>query len=421
MVIPFESRLKLADDALCAGELEFVYTVGKTGVPAWSESSVFENPVNGNNNAKSYGSGSWNSADPIIEKDKDGLTFVMAVVDNLINGYGISKFGSKEGSNETCGEPVYFRKENQTVPAPYCDVSQGNTPCQVTFCEAQYYIGLIDINGNNIVTYPDEDLFCCISAQIITPNIIGGKFSLNFINSETTSSSTDVWNAGCIDLLGRVDNSDDEDGIIFSFYNLLAGALSDVFGGECGICPSLSPYCDPVSNKCTNITCSDLTDYCYEDSTEGVRARQFCPVTCGCNNPSDQLVLTSSAYGCPQNCADFAPYDNSVSTQECVDEVIGSNRTADYVNEVTRISSTWPAFWQAQWLNSLAPYLIAYGCSAVSSFKIGESLPMDACVEGGTMWPIKPMSHLCPVACGCSSKMIWGCPSSCSVNATTTT
>eukprot|EP00615_Pteridomonas_danica_P011147 CAMPEP_0114355652 /NCGR_PEP_ID=MMETSP0101-20121206/20381_1 /TAXON_ID=38822 ORGANISM="Pteridomonas danica, Strain PT" /NCGR_SAMPLE_ID=MMETSP0101 /ASSEMBLY_ACC=CAM_ASM_000211 /LENGTH=167 /DNA_ID=CAMNT_0001497709 /DNA_START=445 /DNA_END=944 /DNA_ORIENTATION=+ len=38
LVIPFEYRLKLADDALCAGELEFVYTIGKTGVPAWSES-----------------------------------------------------------------------------------------------------------------------------------------------------------------------------------------------------------------------------------------------------------------------------------------------------------------------------------------------------------------------------------------------
>ena len=36
---------------------------------------------------------------------------------------------------------------------------------------------------------------------------------------------------------------------------------------------------------CAQPDCSDAAPYCSESSLTGVRARQICPVTCGCDQP----------------------------------------------------------------------------------------------------------------------------------------
>lgn len=365
------------------------------------------------------------------------MNFVTAVVDSLIDGYGISKFSksslSSSGINDdnddnddessssshSCGESILFMKINQTTNTPFCDATIDNGICEVTFCEAQFYVGLIDIDGNILSSYNENEIKCCIAQQIQTPNIKGGRLSLNGIEKESLSTSMDIWNAGCVDQLGPQEPfASDQDNLIFPFYNLAGQSFSDVFDNTCGICPAHIPFCDPIMNECKNITCNDIETYCLEDSTAGVRARQFCPITCGCNNPSNILVLMSSDFGCPQNCANYHTYDDSVSMDECFDKEATSNETINYVNEVIRVSSVWPGFWRDQWFTALAPYLLSYGCNAVTLFKTSQSVTMDLCVFGGTMWPIKPIAYLCPVACGCPNEMMWGCPSSCAANET---
>ena len=43
---------------------------------------------------------------------------------------------------------------------------------------------------------------------------------------------------------------------------------------------------DPIEGwGCAQPDCTDAAPYCSESSLTGVRARQICPVTCGCDQP----------------------------------------------------------------------------------------------------------------------------------------
>jgi hypothetical protein len=390
--------------------------VGGSGVPAWSKTSLFRDGHGKLGTAKSYGTGEWSKDNAIHKADQDRLNFVTGVVDSIVDGYGISR-KTTTSSGKECGESIFYRRVNQTVHTPFCN----GGVCESTFCEAAYYVGLIDIYGNVLQPYSEKDIKCCVSQQVRTPNIKGGRLSLNGIVAETTITAMDVWNPSCTDQLGpQTPYAPDQDDLLFPFLNLIGQAFSDVFGGTCGICPAHIPFCDPVLNECRNVTCADAEGYCLEDSTAGVRARQFCPATCGCDNPKNTLVLSSPDFGCPQNCADYAAYDNNVGTDSCEDKPVGSSELVEFVDEVTRISSEWPGFWRDQWATAIAPYVLYYGCYTVPLFKSNPTIPMDLCVDGGFMWPIKPIAYLCPVTCGCSTDMMWGCPTSCSVvNGTT--
>mmetsp|Transcript_26980 Transcript_26980/g.35006 ORF Transcript_26980/g.35006 Transcript_26980/m.35006 type:complete len:798 (+) Transcript_26980:29-2422(+) len=414
MVIPFEYRLKLADDALCAGELDFVFTVGKTGVPAWSESLPYRDADGHKTNAQSYGTGDWTvKGHSLHKKDRERLGFGSSIIDKLVEGYG----STRVPESGLCGDSIFYEKANQTIPPPFCD----SGVCEVSFCEAQYYVGLIDIYGNIVQSFSDDDWYCCISAQIKTPNIHGGRLSLLGFQTETVSNVMQIWNPGCSDVLGEILLDDeDQEFTILPFSNLFAGRIGDVLGGMCGICPYHLPYCDPVLNQCTKISCNLLEPYCLEDSTIGLHTRQFCPSTCSCSDPSNNLILTSSDYGCPNTCTDYMNYEEAVAEKSCEDEPIGSNLTIAYIDEVARISSDWPGFWRDQWSTVVYPYISTYGCDAIPVLVTNPTIPMDFCVEGNSFWPIKSMAYICPVSCACSTEMMTGCPSKCFINTTST-
>jgi hypothetical protein len=414
-VVPFEYRLKIADDALCAGEINFVYTLGGSGVPAWSKTNPYLDGKGNSGSAKSFGTGDWSqTGSTLYKQDKKSLNFVEAVVDSLIDGYANIKYVG----NDTCGASIYYTKINQTSATPYCE---DNMVCVATFCEAQYFVGIVDIHGVELGAYSDDDIRCCLAQQMKTPNIKGGRLSLNGFEDETAATATDLLNAACTDQLGpQIPYVEDQDKLYVTFYNLIAGSFSDVFGGTCGICPAHTPYCDPVLNECRNITCSDVSQYCLEDSTAGLRARQFCPITCGCASPTNQLVLSGPSFGCPANCGDYLYYDAEVKELTCEDKPYNASEFSDYVGEVTRVSNVWPGFWRDQWLTTVGPFIQTYGCQALYEIFWNPSLPQDLCRFGGSMWPIKPITYLCPITCGCASEMRWGCPSSCAVNVTST-
>jgi hypothetical protein len=321
-------------------------------------------------------------------------------------------------SNETCGDPIYFKRANQTIDhLPLC---YGTDTCVIGFCEAQYYLGLVDTEGNIVSDFTNKERRCCLSHQIKVPSIDGGRLSLSQINVETVSSATELLNAGCIDQFGVHEPFDtSQDDMFVSFFNVIGGAYSDALGGACGLCPSHTPYCDAETKECRNITCADVKPYCLEDSLVGVRSRQFCPLTCGCANPAEDLILHGADFGCPETCSDYYNYDQAVDALGSCEDVSNSSLAMkDYVEEVKRLSTGWPGFWGDEWRATVGPLLKEFGCSAVSSLLDSADSPQDLCVFGGTMWPVKPISYLCPQACECSTKMMWGCPSSCAVNAT---
>ena len=101
------------------------------------------------------------------------------------------------------------------------------------------------------------------------------------------------WNPGCSDTINSV-----------AYYiNLLQGSLGAAIRSlpyhdqslcRPQGCPSEQPICKVVnatanaldpSQGCALPDCSDAEPHCTESSLTGVRARQICPVTCGCDQP----------------------------------------------------------------------------------------------------------------------------------------
>ena len=87
-------------------------------------------------------------------------------------------------------------------------------------------------------------------------------------------------------------------------------------------------------------------------------------------------------------------------------------------------------FWPADWRSGIGTYvriLRRHGCDflalgsdrmAMSDLLPGEFPPylfgVNLCVEGGSFWPLKPLSYFCPEACGCRGGDPH-CPDSCPV------
>lgn len=206
-------------------------------------------------------------------------------------------------------------------------------------------------------------------------------------------------------------NSNLNDVIVHSFMNLLAGALGDALSGTCGLCPAHTPFC--YMDTCIAVNCSDVEEYCLEDNTAGVRVRQVCPGTCGCSNPSAKLVLSGPEYGCPATCDQQAAYTHAVTTSSCSNAGKESEEMLEYVDEVTRISAEWPSYWSEYWTGFPKKEFTESGCAAVSWY-LSASTPMDFCSFGGMVWPIKPVTHLCRIECGCiDNPEQWGCPKFC--------
>jgi len=407
VVLPFEHRLKLADDALCAGELEFVYAVNGAGIPAWASSKSYHARMGKTPSTKSYGTTNWNLKDKKLKHKEDKeMNFASKMIDNLIAGHSSTRV-----ADDLCGDIIYYKLANQTRTFPYRpDV---NGILEISFCESEYYTGLIDIHGNLVKEFTSEDTHCCLSQQIRTPNIFGGRVSIKGFEQETTANTMDIWNPGCVDIIGRLATEDPQQTeMIYPFTNLLAGSFSDTLGGKCGVCPAHRPFCD--GHTCRNMSCSDVEPYCNDDTTTGIRARQFCPETCNCHNPFTHQVLNDPNYGCPASCADKEPYREVLSNNiTCEDVPMNSSLIAQHLSDIEIVVDTWPGLWREQWDTMISPIFLAMGCGAIDMIKSIDVSPFDFCTFDGSLWPVKPISYLCPVTCGCSEEMIWGCPESC--------
>jgi hypothetical protein len=414
VAIPFENRLKLADDALCAGEQNFVYAINAAGIPAWASSEHYEPRIGSAPPKKSFGHNKWDLEDThskekqlLKKKEDERMNFATKMIDNLIAGYSAS-----EVANSDCGEVVYYKLENQSRTFPFRPDINGIL--EISFCESEYYTGLIDINGKEVELFTEEQTHCCLAQQIRTPNIFGGRVSIKGFETETISTAMDIWNPGCVDIIGRLPTDDPiQTEMIYPFTNLLAGSFGDTLDGTCGVCPAHRPFCDPSTKQCRNMTCEDVKPYCTNDTTTGIRARQFCPVTCNCHNPYSKQVLNSPEYGCPATCEEKEFYDEAMNNRTCEDVAANSSLITKHLNNIDSIVSLWPGLWREQWETMISPIFVAMGCPAVDMIKsIGVS-PFDFCTFGGSLWPVKPISYLCPITCGCDETMVWGCPNSC--------
>ena len=68
----------------------------------------------------------------------------------------------------------------------------------------------------------------------------------------------------------------------------------------CGGCPPNAAYCD--GERCVTPLCADVAAHCAANTQTGIRARQLCPNTCGCNDPTSPLALFAGEQGCGDQC-----------------------------------------------------------------------------------------------------------------------
>ena len=116
---------------------------------------------------------------------------------------------------------------------------------------------------------------CCSAVQTKQMQVEAGTFSIKARQAQTTADATALWNPGCVDVLS-----------LPGFYeklnrNAFAAAIPDE---ACGGCPYDAPLCLP-DGSCVDVTsCEMARPYCHMPSLAGLRARQLCPVTCGCDD-----------------------------------------------------------------------------------------------------------------------------------------
>jgi len=209
----------------------------------------------------------------------------------------------------------------------------------------------------------------------------------------------------------------------YPYNNLLEGAIKDATAtASSGRCPHEDqPFW--FEGECVVPVCANIKQYCLEDSLAGIRARQFCSQTCGCSDPASSLALMGSEFGCPLSCASSPSYAAAVMKLECKDASPGSPKLAAWGQEIVSASKGWPSNW-ADYAPVHAQAILSYGCSLLAVYRASSGI--DWCTFGGTFWPVKPISYLCPESCGCREVLsaggsMWGCPASCAHPASNST
>ena len=169
-------------------------------------------------------------------------------------------------------------------------------------------------------------------------------------------------------------------------------------------CPRYTPFCENAT--CIRPTCAHVSDFCSLPTVVGQRARQFCPVTCGCASPVSKLLLTSPQFGCG-DCAQTLSYKGTEKRMKCRNT--GTVGVQKFAEGLRGISQGWPgsAFTTA---NALISILENDGCDS-PEFSIDSLYCLDAGPHG---LPIKPLTQVCPISCGCKMTDLHPtCPSTC--------
>ena len=374
-LLPQTSTLVAARDALCAGDIDFVYTRDGMGAVAWAYPETVDQSIVASRN---FPSGTWDYSMGAEALTTPKESYGASVVDTLLRQQGRAPF---------------------------------QEACNMSVC---YYFDEVKKFSLERPDRPD----CCFAKKVRVPNIDAGRFALKTKTNEDTATAVALWNPSCIEVLDAG----------MGYANLIHGAMADaansVEGSVCGPsgkgCPATAPLCR--DGECIIPSCANVARHCHENTVAGVRARQLCPITCGCDAPWAPLALSLPASGCGARCLDSGTYLDAKAALPCEDLAVDDPTWISLMDDMEMVSSTWPLDWRqgaAQWIKGLR----RYGCPLLSStetmataFSLGNFPPyilsVNGCIEGGTFFPLKPLSYFCPAACGCRSGDMH-CPDQC--------
>ena len=142
-------------------------------------------------------------------------------------------------------------------------------------------------------------------------------------------------------------------------------------------------------------------------SVVGQRARQFCPVTCGCSSPSSNLLLVAPEFGCG-GCAETLSYQQSEKQgTPCRNAPL--DEAQKWAEQLGAAALDWPGSAGTTAIG-LVNIMEKDGCDAAELSTFSEY-----CLDAGPAGlPVKPLTRLCPISCGCKiTDLHPTCPSRC--------
>ena len=97
--------------------------------------------------------------------------------------------------------------------------------------------------------------------------------------------------------------------------------------------------------SCSEPTCEDAAPYCALGAAIGLRARQICPLTCGCAQPRGPLALSLPENGCPVNCLSTTNYRTALAEMPCEDVARNDTNFLAFLDQWQANCELWPKDW----------------------------------------------------------------------------
>lgn len=216
----------------------------------------------------------------------------------------------------------------------------------------------------------------------------GGPFSLLGWTDTSLGGVMMHWNEKCLDMLPL---SNDVYDYANQFLHILRDTLENYEIHEC----------------------IQVREWCNSDGEKGLRTRQVCPATCGCNDPGPRLILVGDK-GCSPTCYSLPEYTGSLWNRTCTDLELDSPYWSQYARSLlgylmhyeSAVVGTQNMKKEAvaELAKAEAGAIAANGCDIVSKrlriSVLGFSW-RDPCRAG--YHDLKPFAYACPVSCNCTS------------------
>ena len=287
-VAPQVSTLVEAKDAICSGSHDFVYTIDGGGGLAWSYTNFVEGTdAAAVEAAEQEPARTWPFSNPASSGQESRFR------GNFVQNTLLSVLAGDE------------RREGRPFTSTTCPADD----CFNTTRAAR--------RGNAGFTPPlAQRPSCCLAIETRGP-LEAGLFSVIAKSKESVSYAVGLWNPACADALDQVG--------LYLF--LIQGQYSDAANppvqqgcGDGPPCGQRHPLC--LDGVCVVPTCEHARPHCGESSIHGLRARQYCPVTCGCSDPRSPLALSLPESGCGSQCHRVPSYLENLRNQPCEDVAV---------------------------------------------------------------------------------------------------
>lgn len=299
--------------------------------------------------------------------------------------------------NEICGGNLNFVAVSDKAGA----VAAGSWAAPALDYESTYHWRamrqLIDNEDGSLVEASIGSANASMTATV--SGMAAAQLSLEETGARDVVAVMSLWNTRCDDLL-PVTKQIQKHGAAMAYATHFMSILRDVID-------------DPNLVFDESTSCSIVADFCSQDNPKGVRARQICPSTCGCDDPSSGLVLYSRN-GCPPECINKPAYKAALSSRTCTDLSTSSEYWAKYLRGLTDLQTSYPGTKTTDFA-AARKRIRTQGCGMVkqpSGFVLAGTAWPDLCAVSAGF--LKPFTYACPVACKCkNSPEQFLCPTSC--------